>query len=1169
MMTDSRQHTPSDTQARVRALDPSTSFIVSAPAGSGKTGLLTQRVLKLLATCQHPEEVLSITFTRKAAKEMHHRIIGAIREAAEYGTGRSFTSEHQKLTHALALQVLARDKELSWNLLLIPNRLRVQTIDGFCQSLIKQLPIDQHFSSHLQPSDNPGSLYADTVREFFKSMTGDSPYRKDFDKLIQHLDNNIGKVESLLTRLLSQRNQWLSTLLRTGGNSQSRFRLEESLVYIVESALQNTNKLIAIYLPELLELGNYAGEQLIKADEQSPITLLHGLDDLECNADFLLQWKALSSLLLTNKGEWRKTINKRSGFPTDKKDPNAKIYKERILELFGDIQSNSASNGEILLEALNDIQMLPEPAFQSAQWQMLDSLTRLLPLLVAEFMLNCQRTGECDFDTITSAALNALGDAEEPTDLALHLDYKINHILVDEFQDTSIAQLTLLEKLTQSWQPDDGKTLFVVGDAMQSCYGFRNANVSIFLGAAQYGIGDLALEPLRLSVNFRSDGTLVNWVNSRFENTFPKEVSINRGAVSYNHADAFFDSSNDAEISIHGFTDEAKKGEALFITDLIKEKLQQDDNSSIAILVRSRPHLQKILQQLRAQEINWLAKDVDPLKTRMIIIDLLSLTKALLDTSDRIAWLSILRAPWCGLDMNDLHQVATQNLGAANPFREGSYPNIWQQIENCSLLSLSNSGLARIKRLNTIFSIAFKNRSRKPLRVWVESVWLALGGPGAIANSLEKNSPEYFFDLLENHDSGGRISDWIAFDESLAKLYDRPTEDSRIQVMTIHKAKGLEFDTVILPGLNKSTRNSDKELLVWQDFMDEHGHAHTLLSPLSEVGEKDELYIYLAREKKIRDNFESARLLYIACTRAIKNLHLTMELKRDEKNGELKSPAAGSLANHIWDAVADDIKVIDDYKTRFMKKTDSEKTTAEHNVAEGATSENKSLSSILRTPDQWQAPPIPIDDTLKGFRGRANFNDENLPEATAITNRTPRHTGTILHRALHHLTLKGTANWNANDIQLYLQNHLSSWSTQLRQLGLNANDVKAGAKKIHSAVAKILDDKTGLWLLDNSHQQSECELSILTAKTGFKESIIDRTFVFKNERWIVDYKSSEPALEESVDSFIEKEASSYQQQLKHYHSLIRGFNEPYPIRTALYFPLISYFHEMDISDIDS
>ncbi|HCL71818.1 MAG TPA: DNA helicase II, partial [Gammaproteobacteria bacterium] len=109
-------------------------------------------------------------------------------------------------------------------------------------------------------------------------------------------------------------------------------------------------------------------------------------------------------------------------------------------------------------------------------------------------------------------------------------------ILVDEFQDTSQLQLDLLRKLTAGWEPDDGRSLFLVGDAMQSCYGFRNANVGIYLSVKERGIGELSLTPLALSSNFRSQEPVVSWVNNVFSGAFPRHPNISRGAVPYSPA---------------------------------------------------------------------------------------------------------------------------------------------------------------------------------------------------------------------------------------------------------------------------------------------------------------------------------------------------------------------------------------------------------------------------------------------------------------------------------------------------------------------------------------------------------------------------------------------------------------------------------------------------------
>ena len=127
-----------DQDARLRALDANTSFIVQAPAGSGKTGLLTQRFIVLLAGVEAPEEITAITFTIKAAAEMRNRILQALERA---GDDQAPDAAYEKQTWQLARKALARDKENGWHLLENPSRLRIQTIDSLCTSLARQMPV--------------------------------------------------------------------------------------------------------------------------------------------------------------------------------------------------------------------------------------------------------------------------------------------------------------------------------------------------------------------------------------------------------------------------------------------------------------------------------------------------------------------------------------------------------------------------------------------------------------------------------------------------------------------------------------------------------------------------------------------------------------------------------------------------------------------------------------------------------------------------------------------------------------------------------------------------------------------------------------------------------------------------------------------------------------------
>ena len=138
-----------------------------------------------------------------------------------------------------------------------------------------------------------------------------------------------------------------------------------------------------------------------------------------------------------------------------------------------------------------------------------------------------------DFVEVALTAGNALGTADNPGDVALILDYQLRHLLVDEMQDTSSAQYRMLEALTGGWEEGDGRTLFCVGDPMQSIYRFRNAEVGQFLLAKHAGIGNVKLHELTLRRNFRSGERRVNWCNDVFPNVIPDNDDSRKSAVSF------------------------------------------------------------------------------------------------------------------------------------------------------------------------------------------------------------------------------------------------------------------------------------------------------------------------------------------------------------------------------------------------------------------------------------------------------------------------------------------------------------------------------------------------------------------------------------------------------------------------------------------------------------
>ncbi len=226
-----------DALAREKALDPAHSFIVQAPAGSGKTELLVRRYLVLLAQVRFPESIIAITFTRKAAAEMRLRILNALEMALQP----SPLSAKEEIRWQLARKVLNHDKTMDWNLLANPNRLRIQTIDSFCQTLTRQMPLLSTLGDQLTPIDNPDFLYRLAAQELIAHLENESPWQEALVHIFKHLDNDFNRLESLLSELLSHREQWLVYLAKDSIHLQKY--LEKSLLAINEECIKALNQL--------------------------------------------------------------------------------------------------------------------------------------------------------------------------------------------------------------------------------------------------------------------------------------------------------------------------------------------------------------------------------------------------------------------------------------------------------------------------------------------------------------------------------------------------------------------------------------------------------------------------------------------------------------------------------------------------------------------------------------------------------------------------------------------------------------------------------------------------------------------------------------------------------------------------------------------------------------
>ncbi|MGV0976114.1 MAG: UvrD-helicase domain-containing protein, partial [Azonexus sp.] len=537
-------HLEEDKLARQRALDVA-SFIVEAPAGAGKTELLTQRYLRLLAVVEHPEEVLALTFTNKAATEMRDRILGSLERAA---SGEMPSEPHKQLTFDLANKVLAHDAEANWGLLGHPGRLRITTLDALCASLARQMPYLSRFGAQPGVTEDAETHYATAARRTLEMVESGSDDAEVVAEALAFMDNNAGRLEKLLFTMLGRRDQWLHHASRIESGAM-KAEVEAGFVALIERDLAVVAGLLDGRIQSLLmPLARFAAANVPGTldsifDWNSPLTVPQGDFLWGATIADLRQWQAVAGLLLTGSGTLRKAVDKRLGFPADKEFAE---QKKAMLDLLAELRGVAG-----LEEALAMLLKLPQPELSDGEWATVECFSRLLRLAAGQLWLAFQEAGEVDFIEIAARASLALGDDEAPTDLAQALDYRIRHLLVDEFQDTSPSQVGLIEKLTRGWMPDDGRTLFVVGDPMQSIYRFRKADVGLFLRVRERGIGDIRLAHLRLFRNNRSYPGIVDWVNAAFPTIFPAADSPEAGAVRYAESAATRPLREDSGVVVH------------------------------------------------------------------------------------------------------------------------------------------------------------------------------------------------------------------------------------------------------------------------------------------------------------------------------------------------------------------------------------------------------------------------------------------------------------------------------------------------------------------------------------------------------------------------------------------------------------------------------------------
>lgn len=1124
-----------DVAAREAALDASRSILLQAPAGSGKTEVLTQRFLRLLAVVDEPEEILAVTFTRKAAAEMRRRIVRVLEGDIdpERPTARTLA--------ALRAAALARAAERGWNPLELRTRLRIQTIDSLNHELARAMPLLGGGPSGLTVAEDAKPLYREAARLTLHHAEREPSLQASMDEIFTRLDNNWSQAERLLADMLASRAQWLPVVFSASPDALADV-VERSLESLVTSALQSlvaqcpsgSLAVAAGLLQRAARWREAAGQPATKAGEPAVwAAWLEPHAALTADPRQLPAWRALADFLLNSRDEWRTRYTiAEGGIPTAKVDATAPDAKAAALALCADCESVAG-----LRESLALVRVLPPPALGAAERTALGALARLLKLAASELDVCFEQAGRVDHTKVAAVARQGLRALGLPSELALRRAAALKHLLLDEFQDTSVEQCSLVEALIVGWQDDEGRSAFIVGDPMQSIYQFRSAEVSLFLRAREHGIGDLSLEPLALTRNFRSAPALIRWSNRGFASIFPPRDDLRESAVRFLPATAGREVAGDPHpaVSMHRLASDVPEAEAKLLADAVLAARRRRPDASVAVLVQAATHAPAIIEALRAAGLPVRGVDLEPLARQPAVRDVVELGCALLHPGDRVAWLATLHAPWCGLTLADLLLLT-----------QGSPDAIVPDLLNDAgrVATLSDDGRRRLARCTPLLLKALDAQGREPFVPALRALWEALGGSAALRSDAEWELVQSYLDALADRvDDAPLITGATLRDlaESLKLGGDAVRPDS-VEVLTIHKAKGLEWDVVLLPGLHRQLRGDERPLLSWIELPRPDRSVDLLMASLSigHARRDDRLGSYIALLRRQRQKHERCRLAYVAATRAREELHLFAYA--EEVDGVLK-PRTNSMLRTFWPA-------IETQMGEAAPAGGEQSPTPE--PAEHVESMEATVADSVRLPVDWLPAPRPAL-RIERVDGGIEPGESESPEYLWAGTRR-RAIGTVVHAELERLAAVAPG--------APLPSRANAWRSRLRELGVEAPELDAAITDVERILSLVHRDPQARWILSPDHREAASELRLSGFAGGrLRDVVVDRTFVtHEGERWVIDYKTGTHQGGD-LEGFLAEELVRYRDQLEMYRELVSELG-PEPVRTALYFPLLQRLVEL-------
>jgi ATP-dependent helicase/nuclease subunit A len=399
-----------------------------------------------------------------------------------------------------------------------------------------------------------------------------------------------------------------------------------------------------------------------------------------------------------------------------------------------------------------------------------------------------------------------------------------------------------------------------------------------------------------------------------------------------------------------------------------------------------------------------------------------------------------------------------------------------------------------------------------------------------LANKSDIETIERFYDLLDTFGHNPFCAQKL--DSSVNSLYAKDEQaDNQIQVMTIHRAKGLEWDHVFIAGCHGAARADDKRLLAFDLVTLENGTILPVLAPNLINNTDNLLFDFIHCFNQQKKSYESQRLAYVGLTRAKQSTFLSGYVNISEVEGNIVNPIniehrKGSLFDMVSSGIPKNTMI------QYAQSTQCD-------------SDTRPKRTLL---DNVDFRAFSQGNLLAEFRGIQDINNDVIPAFDAQSD-WQRIVGTVVHQILRAFAQVG---WQAYSSIELIENR-QKWRLMLKQAGLANRYTTLAINKLHHHINQVLQDLNCQWLFSKDHLNAQNEMEISFMDAGkLRQYVIDRTFVCSGYRYIINYKTAEPGADEPIESFITRQLNLHEKQMRSYCQLMKKIDTT-PIKVALYF----------------